>query len=163
MIKCSHAKNGLCEVSTKLANIDVPLAEDACLACVNHDPAQSINHVTASKAIYVLRKQNLEVPIHLYKHIKPIENKGPGTELSKLISWFKAITDSKCKCNKRVRKMNQWGPDECERRRPTIRRWLRHSAHTYKVPYNSTVADSLITRAIKNARAKMGSSSSNST
>jgi hypothetical protein len=50
--------------------------------------------------------------------------------------------------------MNMWGPDECEKRKPTIIRWLRHSAYLNNVPFNTKIVDVLINKAIRNARKK---------
>lgn len=150
---CEHLKNGLCLISTNIAGIDVPAAEDACLACQQQKNPMAVNHVTSSKAIYTLHLAGKTAPKELFTKVKgnAIVAQGPGTELEKLISWFKRKSKS-CNCSSRIQKMNRWGPDECEKRMPTILRWLRHSAAKQKLPFVEQVAERLVKRAIKNAR-----------
>lgn len=163
MIDCEHLQNNLCLISTQLAGVDVPAALDACTACLKQPKPKQQNHVTCAKAIYVLRINNKEVPQSLFQGItKRTPQGGPGTELEKLISWFK-VKSSKCNCGKRIQKMNQWGPDKCEERMDTILRWLQHSAITNKLPFVRPVVERLVRKAISNARSKMGSSGNNST
>lgn len=151
-------------VSTELAGIDVVAAKDACVACSKQFNPQQKNHVTTAKAIQALHLNNKPVPPSLYSNLSPRNNlsKGPGTELEKLISWFK-VKSKKCNCSKRIQRMNEWGPDKCEERMDTIMRWLQHSAITHKIPFVRPVVQKLVKRAIQNARDKMGSSSNHST
>lgn len=163
-MSCPHLKNGLCQISTKLAGIDVPAAKDACAACLLQKNPMAINHVTSSKAVSTLLLAGKPAPRELFTGINGnlIVAQGPGTELEKLISWFKKA-NKKCNCSARIQRMNKWGPDECEKRMPTIMRWLRHSAAKQKMPFIDLVAERLIKRAISNARRAMESSSHNGT
>lgn len=162
MADCEHCKNGLCLISTELAGQGVAAAEDACQACVASKSPKSVNRVTISKAIYTLHLHGKSVPHDLRVKLSASSQArqryphGPGTELAKLVSWFK-LTNKKCDCASRITKMNRWGPDECEKRLPTIKRWLRHSAKTHSVPYVDAVVTALIQKAIRNARKRMDS------
>ena len=163
---CEHRSKGLCQISTQLAGIPVKAAADACQVCSNLPNPHCDNHVTRSKAIYTLYLTKSEIPPNLRQGVhhnpaaEPI-NKGPGTELEKLISWFKSSSDS-CGCRDKVQKMNRWGPDKCETNIDLIKKWLRESAAKENIPYIDFIATVLIKKAIKNARAKMGSSNHNS-
>lgn len=77
---------------------------------------------------------------------------GPGTELKKLIAWFYSPDKKKCKCASRIAKMNKWGPDKCEQKMETIIRWLKHSAAIAGIPFSRRIAESMIKKAIRNAR-----------
>lgn len=143
--------------------MDVPAAKDACDACMLQKNPMAVNHVTSSKAVYTLRLAGKPTPRELFTHIKGnvIVAQGPGTELEKLISWFKK-KNKKCNCSSRIQQMNKWGPDKCEARMPTIMRWLRHSAAKQKLPFVELVAERLVKRAIANARRIMASSGNDS-
>lgn len=161
---CQHLNNNICLVSTRLAGIDVAAAEDACIACKAQANPMDVNHVTASKAIYTLTLKGKSFDRTLLRLVNSAVEKqsGPGTELEKLISWFKKKNNS-CGCSSRIQKMNAWGPNECEKRIDTIVRWLRHSAAKQKVPFIKPVAEKLIKRAIENARKQMASRDNDST
>lgn len=158
MEPCEHRADHLCLISTHLAGHPVPAAEDACAACLAQQHPKAINHVTVSKAVYTLHLAGHPVPRDLRAKLSPspdaaLYKDGPGTELERLISWFKSSNDE-CGCRNRILKMNRWGPDECERRFPTIRRWLYVAARRQGLPFFRPAVDTLIRRAIATARAK---------
>lgn len=163
-MQCKFNVNGSCEISTMLAGIKVEAKQDACKACLSQENPMTINHVTSSKAVYALYVANKKIPQHIFTNINHSIHKetGPGTELEKLISWFKKKNGS-CKCLSRIQTMNNWGADECEKRMPTIMRWLRHSAAKQKIPFVEAIAHRLVKRAIDNARKQVGSRSNDST
>lgn len=154
MNKCEHEVNGLCMVSTELAGLEVPVASDACDACKKCERPQTVNHVTASKAIYTIRNNGLHVPAELYRIVEPIRHEGPGTELKKLISWFWSPAKKCSKCNDRERKMNLWGAGKCRERKKLIVEWLRQSAQKAGIPFSEFIAGSLVDIAISRAEKK---------
>jgi hypothetical protein len=168
-MNCEKYNNGCCEVASELAGISVVTNKEACSYCLSLTDKCSPNKATASLAFksllefertYQSRRQKIISFISVEK--KKYYPEGPGTELEKLISWFK-VKSSKCNCGKRIQKMNEWGPDKCEERMDTILRWLQHSAITNKLPFVRPVVEKLVRKAISNARSKMGSSGNDST
>ena len=79
-----------------------------------------------------------------------------GTELKKLVSWFVwAASANDCEiCKTREDVMNDWGPIGCAQRIDRIKRWLKHSAATHNIAYSTAIAEALINKAIRNAKAK---------
>ena len=77
---------------------------------------------------------------------------GPGTELKKLLSKIGINSKPNCTCNKRAAIMDQWGPDECEKRIDEIVGWLKEEATKRKLPFIEMAGKILVKKAIKNAR-----------
>ena len=157
MSECPYLKDGLCVISTNLARMDVPAAEDACIACKTDPEPMQRNHVTCSKAIHTLVINQKPIPPALLISVKrapKVHSSGPGTELEKLISWFKRKT-SKCGCGDRIKKMNMWGPDKCEENMDTILGWLEKSAAENNMPFIRPVARWLVQKAIERSRCSL--------
>jgi hypothetical protein len=156
---CEYFDNDQCLVAKKLTGLeDITLLTNPafceyCLAC---NQPKALNKATASIAIGELiksRRYNHSNPKHknLQDFLTIDTSKGPGTELSKIVTWFAKKT-STCSCDKHIIKMNLWGPDECERRIETIIRWLRYEATIQKKPFEKHVVILMIRVAIRNAR-----------
>lgn len=78
---------------------------------------------------------------------------GPGTELKKILKDWLGITASpNCSCNARARQMDEWGPDECERRIPEITGWLEEQAKARGLPFVRFAAEQAIKLSIRRAR-----------
>jgi hypothetical protein len=79
---------------------------------------------------------------------------GPGTELKKLLKIFGLPDRPGCKCNKRAKTMDSWGPDKCSEpeRLTEIIGWLKEEAVKQKVPFVEWAARVIVKRAIRNAR-----------
>ncbi|MBL6910385.1 MAG: hypothetical protein ISR34_08185 [Pirellulales bacterium] len=79
---------------------------------------------------------------------------GPGTELKKLLKIFGLPDRPGCKCNKRAKTMDSWGPDKCSEpeRLTEIIGWLKEEATKQKVPFVEWAARVIVKRAIRNAR-----------
>ncbi len=79
---------------------------------------------------------------------------GPGTELKKLLKMFGLPDRPGCKCNKRAKKMDAWGAEECSKpeRITEIVGWLKEEAVKQKVPFVEWAARVIVKRAIRNAR-----------
>lgn len=61
-----------------------------------------------------------------------IPQQGPGTELMKLLDAIGIKDSSGCGCATKARKMNEWGPDECQRQEAVIAGWLMEAARKTK-------------------------------
>ena len=77
---------------------------------------------------------------------------GPGTELKKLLKYMGIVASPNCSCNARAKKMDEWGPDECEKRIDEIVGWLKEEAHKRKLPFIDYAGRLLVKRAISNAK-----------
>lgn len=77
---------------------------------------------------------------------------GPGTELKKLLQWIGITSSPTCSCNARARQMDEWGPDECEKRLPEIVGWLEEQAKARKLPFVRFGAEQAVKLAIRRAR-----------
>lgn len=77
---------------------------------------------------------------------------GPGTELAAILSTLGMSYLEGCKCKKRARQMDEWGPDGCERQLYTIIGWLEEEAKRRKLPFIRWGAKTLVRVAIRRAR-----------
>ena len=129
--------------------------EAACSKCSGSTPARDANAVTASLAMFNVRKDEGAVPPEMLTELGPLlrrerpsAEKGPGTELARILSWF-ATDEEGCRCRSRARIMNVWGPSTCRRRSDTILEWLREEAGRRGLPFVRVVAQVWIARAIR--------------
>ena len=143
-----------------MIGIDVPIDKKACECCAKCGNPCAVNQVTASRAVLILRQNNQLIPNKLITIVYEASHKEkPGTELKKLISWFVwSKKASNCKrCLDREQRMNEWGPDKCEKNVKTIIAWLRESAVERGYPFSERIAGALVRRAIQNSRTKSSS------
>jgi hypothetical protein len=77
---------------------------------------------------------------------------GPGSELSAILGTLGLAHLEGCKCKKRARQMDDWGPDGCERNINTIVGWLEEEAKSRKLPFIRWGAKTLVRVAIRRAR-----------
>lgn len=83
--------------------------------------------------------------------------RGPGTELKKLLAKIGITATPNCKCNSRVKHMDAMEAQEpgwCERNIDTIVGYLREAAAERKLPFVDMAGRVLVKRAIANARRK---------
>ncbi len=125
--QCPHSRDGLCQISTNLAGLPVPLAEDACNACQLQQNPRAVNRVTCSKAIHARTLAGLIPTEELLQCVQPPKD-GVGTELERLIDrtrLFLAMirldwiipTSEKCGCNAAKSRLNADGPTACVQNR----------------------------------------------
>jgi hypothetical protein len=81
---CPHKVDGYCQISSDLAQVPVPIAQDACEACIQQSPPRAKNSVTCSKAIQYRTLVGMLPTPELLECIKP-PTQGVGTELELLI------------------------------------------------------------------------------
>ena len=79
---------------------------------------------------------------------------GPGTELSRMLSWFGVHAQTNCKCKAHVRTMNVWGAAMCEQQIETIVGWLCVEAKQRGLPVVPRVFRLLVKQAIRRSRKK---------
>jgi hypothetical protein len=77
---------------------------------------------------------------------------GPGTELKGLLKLIGITSSPTCSCNARAKQMDEWGPDECERRMPEILAWLEQEATRRGLPFVRFAAEQAVKLAIRRAR-----------
>ena len=82
-------------------------------------------------------------------------NRGPGTELKKLLKKIGITTSPGCACNKRARVMDEKGCDWCAENLSTITAWLKeeHTRQKIMLPFSETAVSLLVRYAIRRARA----------
>lgn len=156
---CPHATH-LCLISTELAGVPVPIAEDACKHCNLQPIPQTVNNVTLSKAIYhASEPQRTLLANRLGRTKHPEAFEGVGTQLKQIINWFVwSAQPESCKiCKTREVQMNRWGPDGCEHHLPEILAWLKESAKLAGYPYSEFLVKIAVKKAIRNERKKINS------
>lgn len=80
---------------------------------------------------------------------------GPGTELHRVLGWFKMKPERGCACLWRADYMNKRGSEWCAENLDTIVGWLHEEAKRRKMPVFSTViARQIVRLAIRRARMK---------
>ena len=77
---------------------------------------------------------------------------GPGTELKGLLKLIGITSSPNCSCNARAKQMDEWGPDECERRMPEILAWLEQEATRRGLLFVRFAAEQAVKLAIRRAR-----------
>ncbi len=168
-IDCPHKQDGLCQISTNLAGIPVPLADDACAACVLQKNPRTINRVTCSKAIHVQSISGLVPNQELLDCVNP-PKQGVGTELERLIERTRSIlafvrldwivpTSVNCGCNATRSRMNADGPAACIANRQfhasdILERWEKHFPPIRFFPFTRSIIATYIRRAVQITRRK---------
>ena len=77
---------------------------------------------------------------------------GAGSELKSLLRSLGIASSQNCSCNARAKQMDEWGPDECEKRLPEIVDWLREQAEARRLPFVRFAAEQAVRLAIRRAR-----------
>ncbi len=150
-----------CKIASELSGgLQCETTQEACKACIESSSARSPNSVTASLATKAVKEQTPEkLPeivkqlSHLYRiYTSSQENKekGPGTELKKILSWFATETPD-CECKDRANKMNIWGVQGCRDNIETILDWLQEEAVKRSIPFVRLIAKQLVLLAISRA------------
>ncbi len=169
LLPCEFRRDGLCEVSSKLASLSVPAATDACHACLAHRYAKAVNPITCSKAIYWRAKMGLPPTAELLEGVRPPEV-GVGTELQSLIestrrvlSWMRLDwilpQGDKCGCSSTRNQMNAAGSIGCNAKRQyfteeILIRWIQHFRPIVSLPGARLLIGLFLRFAIFNARRK---------
>ena len=140
-INCPHNVDGYCQVSTDLAQMPVPIAQDACAACILQTHPRTKNSVTCSKAIQYRTFVGMLPTEELLECVKP-PARGVGTEMEVLIEKTRGFLNylrfgwlipprDRCGCAAMRSFMNQQGIRGCGRNRHHINdeildRWRKH-------------------------------------
>ena len=135
--ECPHNQHGLCQVATRLAGIPVPIADDACHACLQQKSPCTINRVTCSKAIQIRLAAGMPAPQELLDCVRPPES-GVGTELERMIDttrqWLHMLRldwiipqPVACGCGPIRAAMNYDSPQQCLQKRAFYARNIANS------------------------------------
>ncbi len=140
-IACPHNVDGYCQVSTELAQMPVPIAHDACAACILQSHPRTKNSVTCSKAIQYRSYVGMLPTEELLECVKP-PSRGVGTEMEFLIEKTRSFLHrvglgwllpprAQCGCPAMRSFLNQQGIPGCLRNRQRITteildRWRTH-------------------------------------
>jgi hypothetical protein len=167
--QCPHSKDGLCQISTKLAGLPVPLADDACNACELQVNPRSVNRVTCSKAIHARTLAGLIPTDELLQCVNP-PTEGVGTELERLIDRTRQVlamirldwiipSSEACGCNTTKSRLNADGPTACLSNRrlhaaEIYDRWAKHWPQVRYLPFAQGLIAAFIVRAAINVRRK---------
>jgi len=124
---CKHYSHGCCALAKELSGDLVPVTDTVCRACTRTSSPKKMNEVIKIHTFTYCLDQGI-----LLKDIQdelkiPSPEKGPGTVLKKMISWF-IEQPPDCGCDNRVTVMNLWGQEKCVENKKIILHWLRESA-----------------------------------
>jgi len=161
---CPHNIGGYCQISTDLAQMPVPIALDACAACVLQPNPRTKNAVTCSKAIQYQTLVGMLPTEELLECVKP-PSRGVGTELEILIEKTRSLLQRvwlgwlipprvQCGCSATRSYMNQQGIHGCLRNRDhladeILARWKKHLPAIRFIPFSRFMVGVYITRAIQ--------------
>lgn len=84
-----------------------------------------------------------------------VQNRGPGTELKKILSYIGITATPTCSCNDRARRMDEMEAKEpgwCTKNMDTIIGWLREESEKRGLPFVEIVARGIVNLAIKRAK-----------
>lgn len=166
---CKHkSADGTCDVVRSLASIAFQPHDSACTACSDTESPQSANKVTANLSYGALikagKRPSRELASMAGLTIPEQQPKtGPGTELTKLLSWF-ATPSKKCNCSKKSTLMDRWGPQKCRQQHAVIVTWLVDEAAGLGVPralVPKSLIHAVVTRAIDTAEKQIGQHETN--
>jgi hypothetical protein len=124
-VACPQRFGNSCALASMLAGSPITTTPEICRACSRTKHPKDTNEVVLAMAGI------------------GESNKGPGTTLKKLLSWF-VEQPADCQCPNRVRIMDAWGPDKCLENLPTILNWLRDSAHRKGIRYSEYVISTTV-------------------
>ena len=80
---------------------------------------------------------------------------GAGCHLSRILTWFRLANDASCNCKTNARRMDERGPDWCQKRSCRIIGWLRDAAKARGLPFIEAAARTALALAISRARANV--------
>ena len=168
-IECPHNVDGNCQVSTRLADMPVPIARDACAACILQSNPRTKNSVTCSKAIQYRTLVGMLPTEELLDCVKT-PSKGVGTELQILIERTRTFLQRlrldwllpppiDCGCSATKALMNTQGAIAClnhrhEHARDILQRWKDHFPTIRFVPCVRFLIERYIIRAANNIQSK---------
>ncbi len=163
-VPCPHNVDGYCQISTELAQVPVPIADDACAACILQARPRTKNPVTCSKAIQYRTIIGMLPTQDLLDCVKT-PSRGVGTELESLIESTRHVLSRfrlawlipprvECGCTATRSYMNQQGIHGCLRNRnqltdEILARWKKHLPTIRFVPFARLMVGVCVDRAIQ--------------
>ena len=109
-----------------------------------------IDIIEDSRGLVILGKEEKDRPEEETYFYPP--GHGPGTELSKILSWFGINATPNCPCRKRAGIMDMRGPKWVEENTDTVLDWLKEEADKRKLPFFRAAGQMVLRRAVKRAR-----------
>jgi hypothetical protein len=79
---------------------------------------------------------------------------GPGTELKRMLKFFRVKESGGCGCSSKARQMNERGTEWCRKNVRRIEGWLKAEAERRGLPFSGFAARRLIKLAIWRAERK---------
>lgn len=168
-IECPHNVDGCCQVSTQLADMPVPIADDACAACIRQTNPRTKNAVTCSKAIQYRTLVGMLPTEELLDCVKT-PSKGVGTELEILIEGTRTFLQRlrlawllpppiDCGCSATKALMNTQGAHACLNNRhdhanDIFHRWKNHLPTIRFIPFVRFLIERYIIHAANNLQTK---------
>ena len=166
---CQYNQDGYCKISSDLAKAPLPIANDACAACLQQTWPRTKNPVTCSKAIEYLSIVQMPIPQELLECVKPPTN-GVGTELENLIEKTRRVFSwvclgwlipepIYCGCGSTKTRMNELGVWGCLRERENLAfeilaRWIKHFPTIRFIPFVHSIIEGYIVRAVFKSQSK---------
>lgn len=105
---------------------------------------------TDSRGIVLLSKDPVDQPKETIYLAPP--GHGPGTQLSRSLSWFGIKASPNCSCKKRAQIMDMKGCYWCEENAEDILDWLAEEAKKRGLPFIRKAARMILNRSIKRAK-----------
>jgi len=145
-MNCQHRIDGLCLLASKLVKINVICKDDAFKACTECACPHTFNYVVASLAFKYVQPTERQLLVNIIKRGKNCILDGPGTELTKILSYLYITKVENCGCGIHAEQMNLWGAKECRVRLDEITTWMKEACDTkkWKWIWNEYAARSLI-------------------
>jgi hypothetical protein len=163
-VPCPHIVDGYCQISTDLAQVPVPIAADACAACILQANPRAKNPVTCSKAIQYRTIIGMLPTQDLLDCVKT-PSRGVGTELESLIESTRHLLSRfrlawlipprvECGCSVLRNQMNQQNLNECILHRNIITndvwaRWKKYLPTIRFIPFARLMVGVYVNRAIQ--------------
>jgi len=170
MVDCHEHDDGFCMLAKRITGkqIDVPVDEDTCKACLSSDKPRSANKATCGLALVALAKgKQFDRDIHrhivecaatVYSRSLSEENR-PGLALRNILHTLGIQEPANCYCEEYASAMDAWGWQGCIERKKEIVEHLNAQRHSWfdiiKVAaagYFSTA--SLVNEALRRAKPK---------
>lgn len=120
--------------------------------CPSVAASMGVSYAEMGDIIYALQNPRQSLRQVSSKKPEDEQKEGVGYQLKSMLSKIGIRATGNCACNSRSKIMDQWGPDECERRSGEIIDWLRDEAAKRGLPFSATLARMMLNRAISKAR-----------
>lgn len=108
-----------------------------------------IDIISSDRGMVILGKEPKDRPSET-RYFNP-PGHGPGTELSKTLSWFGINSTPNCPCRKRAGLMDMKGCEWVTENKELVISWLKEEAVKRKLPFSQRAASIILNRSVKKA------------